>query len=50
MNIFNSLNHLISYNSPANIITLVVPSPTSLSCDFAASAKLFAAGYSILII
>ena len=31
-------------NSPANTVTLVVPSPTSLSWEIATSVKLLAAG------
>ena len=33
--------------SPANKVTVVVPSPTSLSYDFAISTNIFAAGWTI---
>mmetsp|Transcript_10541 Transcript_10541/g.38224 ORF Transcript_10541/g.38224 Transcript_10541/m.38224 type:complete len:271 (-) Transcript_10541:53-865(-) len=34
-------------NSPARMTTVVVPSPTSESCDFAMSTRLFAAGWTM---
>lgn len=41
----SSINFFASFNnSPANNVTVVVPSPTSLSYDLAISTKVFAAG------
>jgi hypothetical protein len=42
------MNDLLSFiNSAANNVTLVVPSPTSLSYDLAISTRILAAGCTI---